>query len=34
MISLSGKTNNLPAGLYLLKVQTKNETQSVKILIQ
>jgi glycosidase len=34
IISLSGKTNNLPAGIYLLKVQTKHETRSVKILIQ
>jgi glycosidase len=33
-LSLSGKTNNLPAGVYLLKVQTKNKSQSIKILIQ
>ncbi|HZI54046.1 MAG TPA: alpha-amylase family glycosyl hydrolase, partial [Chitinophagaceae bacterium] len=30
---LSDKTNNLPAGVYLLKVQTKNKTRSLKILI-
>jgi hypothetical protein len=33
-ITLSDKTNNLPAGMYLLKVQAKNKAQSVKILIQ
>jgi hypothetical protein len=30
---LSGETNNLPAGVYFLKVQTKNKTRFVKILI-
>jgi hypothetical protein len=33
-ISLSGKTDILPAGMYLLKMQTKNETRCVKVLIQ
>ncbi len=33
-IPMSGKIDNLPAGIYLLKVQTKNKMQSVKILIQ
>src|SRR6185503_10394618 len=28
-ITLAGKTDNLPAGIYLLKVQTKNNSQSV-----
>jgi 1,4-alpha-glucan branching enzyme len=32
-ISLSGKTDNLPPGIYLLKVQTKKDSQSVKILL-
>jgi glycosidase len=31
--SLSAKTNNLPAGMYLLKVQTKTKTASIKILL-
>jgi 1,4-alpha-glucan branching enzyme len=30
--SLSAKTNNLPPGIYLLKVQSKNKTTSIKIL--
>jgi hypothetical protein len=30
---LSGETNNLPAGVYLLKVQTKNKTRFAKILL-
>lgn len=33
IISLSGKTNNLPAGMYLLKVQTRTRARSVKLLI-
>jgi Secretion system C-terminal sorting domain len=33
-ITLSGKTNNLSAGIYLLKVQTKNSSQSVKVLVK
>jgi hypothetical protein len=33
-ISLSGKTNNLASGIYLLKVQTKNKSQSAKVLLQ
>jgi hypothetical protein len=33
-LSLSGKTDKLPAGIYLLKVQTKNKSQSVKVVIQ
>jgi hypothetical protein len=33
-ITLSDKTNNLPAGIYLVKVQTKSQVQSAKILIQ
>jgi hypothetical protein len=33
-ISLSAKTNNLPPGMYLLKVQSKNKTVSIKILLQ
>jgi hypothetical protein len=32
-VTLSDKTNNLPAGIYLLKVHAKNKMQSVKILI-
>jgi hypothetical protein len=31
--SLSAKTDNLPAGMYLLKVQTKTKTASIKILL-
>ncbi len=30
---LADETNNLPAGVYILKVQTKNKTQFVKILL-
>ncbi|MBL7743210.1 MAG: T9SS type A sorting domain-containing protein [Chitinophagaceae bacterium] len=33
IISLSGKTNNLPAGMYLLKVQTRTRVRSLKLLI-
>jgi hypothetical protein len=33
-VLLSGKTNNLPPGMYLLKVETKNKIQPVKVLIQ
>ena len=33
-MTLSGKTDNLPAGIYLLKVQSKNKFESVKVLIQ
>lgn len=33
-VSLSAKTNNLPAGMYLLNVQTKNGSRTVKVLIQ
>jgi len=33
IMRLSDETNNLPAGVYLLKVQTKNKTQFVKILL-
>jgi hypothetical protein len=33
IIPLSGKTDNLPAGIYLLKVQTNNNSRSVKVLI-
>lgn len=33
-ITLSGKTDILPAGIYLLKVQTKNSSRSAKILIK
>jgi hypothetical protein len=33
-ITLSGKTNNLPAGIYLLKVQEKNNSQAVKVLMK
>ncbi|HEY6503222.1 MAG TPA: alpha-amylase family glycosyl hydrolase [Chitinophagaceae bacterium] len=32
--SLSAKTNNLPAGMYVLKVQAKNRIRSVKVLLQ
>jgi glycosidase len=32
-IPLSDKTNNLPAGVYLLKLYAKNKTQSTKIVI-
>jgi 1,4-alpha-glucan branching enzyme len=32
-VSLSAKTNNLPAGIYLLKVQAKNKSQAVKVLL-
>ncbi len=33
IIPLSDKTNNLPAGIYLLKLYAKNKTQSTKIVI-
>jgi hypothetical protein len=33
-LALVDKINNLPAGLYLLKVQSKNETGLVKMMIQ
>jgi len=33
-IQLSDKTGHLPAGMYLLRVQAKNEIRSVKIMIQ
>jgi hypothetical protein len=33
-ISLSGKTDNLASGIYLVKVQTKNKSQSAKVLLQ
>jgi len=33
-ISLSDKTRNLPAGVYMLKVQAKNNSRSVKVLIK
>jgi hypothetical protein len=33
-ILLSAKTNNLPPGMYLLKVQSKNKIVSIKILLQ
>lgn len=34
MISLSDKTNKLPAGIYLLKVQSKNTVRTAKFVIQ
>jgi len=34
MVMFSGKTDNLPAGMYLLKVEAKNSSVSAKILIK
>jgi hypothetical protein len=32
-MALSAKTNNLPAGIYLMKIQAENSVQSIKLLI-
>jgi hypothetical protein len=34
MLPLSGKTDKLPAGIYLLKVQSKNTVRTAKFVIQ
>jgi hypothetical protein len=31
---LLNKIDNLPGGIYLLRIQTKNHTRSLKILVQ
>lgn len=34
MLTIGDKLNNLPAGMYLLQVQTKNASRSVKVIVQ
>jgi hypothetical protein len=34
MMPLLDKIDNLPGGIYLLRIQTKNHTRSLKILVQ
>jgi 1,4-alpha-glucan branching enzyme len=34
VMTLTDKTSNLPGGIYLLKLQTKNSSQSIKVIIK